>query len=409
MTTPLDRSRLVGRTCALLMSCLVLTSACGSEDHEPAPTAEVPVWRVGAERTFVAGTSPHPDAALHLVLDAATRSDGTVVVANGGLESRLPIFGPDGSYLRSIGRLGDGPGEFRWVSHLERVDSDSITIFDASLSRITTVAPDGGAKVVAVRAAGAGGAGDIRRFRSVLRLAGGWAALEMDYPMPGEVGDIIRDTIAVGVLRQGLSVFDAVAELPALMSTTFDLGGRPAFGTPAFSPLVVRGTWGRCLFVGTGETAEIMVYSSTGERVGSFTGPGSPRRATGADFDAWIEHRLESADVDEREMLRSSFRDMAWVESLPFYRQLFVDPWGRIWLQEFAVPAGAGRRWYLVDQSGHPVAEVETPEPVRVFEISDEGILGQTVNEFGEEFVVRFPLGDVPAGGAGGEIEACVP
>jgi hypothetical protein len=51
-------------------------------------------------------------------------------------------FDVDGSFRASVGREGEGPGEFKTASHIVLLPDDSIAIFDAALSRATIISRD---------------------------------------------------------------------------------------------------------------------------------------------------------------------------------------------------------------------------------------------------------------------------
>ena len=57
-------------------------------------------------------------------------------------DSRIAVFGPDGEYLWSFGRGGEGPGEFRDLipTHLY---GDILNLWDSSLQRATLYKTDG--------------------------------------------------------------------------------------------------------------------------------------------------------------------------------------------------------------------------------------------------------------------------
>lgn len=54
---------------------------------------------------------------------------------------RIAVFGPDGNYLRDIGREGDGPGEFRFG--MLGIVGDTLFVQDPNNSRLTTFRTDG--------------------------------------------------------------------------------------------------------------------------------------------------------------------------------------------------------------------------------------------------------------------------
>lgn len=69
-------------------------------------------------------------------------------------DNRIVVFDSDGNYLRSIGRDGEGPGEFRYVL-LQSLKGDTLCIFDYSLQRTTRILTDGTiAEIVNVRQGG---------------------------------------------------------------------------------------------------------------------------------------------------------------------------------------------------------------------------------------------------------------
>ncbi len=73
-------------------------------------------WRLSQEPvTHIGGMEGDPNQELFRVRGAIRLTNGNIVVANAGT-SELRFFRADGSYLRSAGGDGDGPGEFRVVS-----------------------------------------------------------------------------------------------------------------------------------------------------------------------------------------------------------------------------------------------------------------------------------------------------
>lgn len=57
-------------------------------------------------------------------------------------DNRIQVFSPEGDYLRSFGRTGDGPGEFRLPFFLSLIDG-TITLFDFQQQRATVFRADG--------------------------------------------------------------------------------------------------------------------------------------------------------------------------------------------------------------------------------------------------------------------------
>jgi hypothetical protein len=74
--------------------------------------------------------------------DLALAEDGTLYVVD-DKPMGIKVFGPDGRYLRSIGRAGDGPGEFRYA--YLALKADTLVVHDPRLGRSSTFVASTGA------------------------------------------------------------------------------------------------------------------------------------------------------------------------------------------------------------------------------------------------------------------------
>ncbi len=57
--------------------------------------------------------------------------------------NEVQVYSPDGEYLNTIGREGEGPGEFRAAFNLLLLPSGNIGVLQAFPSRIIGLTPDG--------------------------------------------------------------------------------------------------------------------------------------------------------------------------------------------------------------------------------------------------------------------------
>jgi hypothetical protein len=92
---------------------------------------DLPAWGLGTARVRLDG-GPTP---FYRVVDARLLPDGAIAVADAG-NARVAIYSPAGEMLRSLGREGDGPGEFRSLSHLF-LFGDTIAVYDQVALRFT--------------------------------------------------------------------------------------------------------------------------------------------------------------------------------------------------------------------------------------------------------------------------------
>lgn len=68
--------------------------------------------------------------------------NGSYIARTTGM-SQLIVYNPDGAFQGTIGRDGDGPGEFRYITRHELDDDDSLFVFDASHGRLSVFDPTG--------------------------------------------------------------------------------------------------------------------------------------------------------------------------------------------------------------------------------------------------------------------------
>lgn len=218
-----------------------------------------------------------------------------------------------------------------------------------------------------------------------------WVGVGLESVRPVQPGEITRDTVAVGILDRSLSDFDIVREMPGRMTTSTVVSGRPLMHVPSFSPRVATAAWGRCLFLANTSSPDITVIDSEGVARADFVGPGARRPITAEHLTARLESQVELGGGDAAiwERLIADERRPA---DLPFYHQIVIDSWGRIWISEFAPPAGLGTRWHVLAQDGQLVAEVETPAPMLFLWIGLEGVLATTADELGVESVGLYPF-----------------
>ena len=104
---------------------------------------ELVAWTIGAEPAVLIGA---PDGEepylLHEVQDIIVFGDGRIGVANGG-SREVRLYDENGAYLGSVGRSGEGPGEFRSIASIDLIAGDSVVAFDPDLRRVSVFDDDG--------------------------------------------------------------------------------------------------------------------------------------------------------------------------------------------------------------------------------------------------------------------------
>lgn len=120
---------------------LLQAVACAGPETEEAGD-EVPTWSVSAEPILQIGEQDGAEAYLFRSISAVQFLEaGGLAVADPGLHS-IRFYDSGGTFRVGMGREGEGPGEFAWLSHLE-VRGDTIVAYDPSLFRVTRFMSDG--------------------------------------------------------------------------------------------------------------------------------------------------------------------------------------------------------------------------------------------------------------------------
>jgi hypothetical protein len=94
-----------------------------------------PTWVVEEELRIGVLDGDGPDA-FGQIKGLLVVEDGQVVVLDADAQE-LRIFGPDGEYLRTMGRRGEGPGEFSSANGIMRAPDGRIWVVDPGLARMS--------------------------------------------------------------------------------------------------------------------------------------------------------------------------------------------------------------------------------------------------------------------------------
>ncbi len=90
-------------------------------------------WRVGDDPD---------DVLLGIITDAGTDGEGNVYLLDRQL-SHVEVFGPDGRHRRTLGREGDGPGEFRFPGDMVVLADGRVAVTRAMPGAVVLLEPDG--------------------------------------------------------------------------------------------------------------------------------------------------------------------------------------------------------------------------------------------------------------------------
>lgn len=356
------------------------------------------LWATRAIRPWTVADSPlvrigvaqgDPSYELRLALSAVRVTDGRLIVGNAGT-SELRVYDSEGHHLRSVGRDGEGPGEFRNIRGVWRYRTDSLVVYDPSLRRVSVfdvdpsftrsfplaspgdglapslsgVFPDGSFLVRgSAPVTPALGVGVHRRPGPVLR-----------YGTAGSVGD----TIAFAMGEEWVGI-DATRGIVLM---------RRPFGRDSYTAVV-----GRNVAMVDGERFEIRIHTPQGDLLRRIRRSGDNRRITPEERSSFVQSQLATARSSE-----AARRVREWMEEVPMHAfypvvtGMLVDTEVNLWLGEPRAAEEVARRYTVIDEEGQLLGQVTLPAGLRPLEVGSDYVLGRVVDDLGVEYIQMHRL-----------------
>ena len=315
--------------------------------------------------------------------------DGSIIVADRA-DALLFLYDSTGRFVRTLGGMGYGPGEFRMISGVAPLGGDTILVFDGTGRRLTTFTLDGdvtGTHTVELPA-------DFEHSLSGYELAGileGDRAVLVPDAVPGQSrtqADTFRIDIPVLVVsREG-----------ELLHRLDGLWGMEAFGDELTTMIAPLG-WRRIARVTEEGILSADVEAGVIER---YDARGTPVQALQLSHDReplpvhvqddWIESRTRGIeDRSQRAYFQRWLAQLPFPEHLPYLSDLHADGDGRFWLRTATLPNEAlGSQWIIVDAEGVPTAAIELPSALRILELRGRHLLGLWTDSLGVQTVRSY-------------------
>ena len=382
----------------LLLPSLLLVPLRGNADAQapriienPRPTWKpAEVLRLASAPTLVIGTKSGPMYEFDRVAGCARLFDGRIVVADGG-SSTLRFFDSTGTYLKSVGGRGAGPGEFQSLQTFFIMPGD--TLVAGAVIRELSYFTDAGQYLQ--RRGLMNPPMQIAKTGMPLTLAsldGSGARAVAVVPRPTQRGAGSRwvDSFPVAIVDARNVEIRQLGTLPSMELAMS--GGNPRqvwFGANA-----VFASAGGLFYVGFGSEYAIRVYTPQGTLQSIIRRAWTPTHVTKADIDAYVVEwgkRWIKVTGEEAAAERTSLRNDPYAATVPAFSQFIADRVGRLWVREahLADAPGSGAlnttpliasRWSVFDQGGHWLGDVTMPARFQPRDIGAGYVLGTALD-----------------------------
>ena len=368
------------RLTSLLAAAIVLTGC--QSDTNPSPDAfAANPWTL-SDRQARIGSVDDSDYIFNPIVRMTLGPDGLLYTAHEG-EGTIRRWTADGIPAGSLGRKGEGPGEFQYPYGVGFF-GDSLWVWDFLAVRVSYFDLEG-RFLGSVSASVDRGSADEPPLRPVAPLRDGTF---MGMELPGR--QVIADDILTGTPfvkmdadgRRMARIWTQPWEPHDAVSQTFGDTYLSGFGKRGLL-VIERRAW-------TGEadpTVRVSEIGFDGDTIFTATVPYDPVPLADERFDSVVRAGASEAQTRET-MYRPSY--------LPPIREFLGAEDGSIWLQRFdPVEVETGEQmieWWVLNGEGAPVARALTPVAFEVKLITDDGVWGIERDEMDVEYIVRYRL-----------------
>ncbi|HEX9728781.1 MAG TPA: hypothetical protein VGA37_09785 [Gemmatimonadales bacterium] len=349
-------------------------------------------WSISAAPTWAIGGLDVPDSQQLFRIGGARRlADGRLAVIDGGA-AELRIYDATRALVKTLGRKGEGPGEFTEPRLAGVVPGDSLIVYDGRLRRVSVLHPDGG--FVRSYQVGTEGGGYPVAFGITsdggVAIGGGMFFSSTE----GFPRGAVRPNSRYVVLAPDGSVRGDFGEVPAAeMFARSSSNGMFSFTSLPFGRITAAASAPDLLWMGTGDAWELRAYAHDAalRRIVRFDRPQQP--VTDALRNAYLADLLEDAEDDNAARdLRDRFPDMPSPALVPPYQRLLVDALGSVWIGEYRLPGLDATTYTVIDAEGRAVGRVSAPAHTLLLDIGADYVLGVTLDELDVERLTLWAL-----------------
>lgn len=335
-------------------------------------------WSLAPPHFEVGGIFAEDEYALAELGGVTILENGNVVVGD-RIEPFLKVFDPQGTFLRTVGRFGEGPGELQYVYDMDWCAPGVLRVHDVDgrMHRYSGDMEFIETEVMSLEAIGGGTGYRHDCHPNGYRIATGWGDFRAHFK---EGLHTARAPAALLRDRELVAHFGERLSSERLGSVRAD--GSPAGSGPhPFGRATVVAIGSDRAYLGDGTDYRIEVFNLNGESLPSITWDGPDLEYDPALIDRLAEAAVNEAPERQRPDLRRWYAEMPELEQLPAYDRLLVSDTDQLWVREFVRPAAVGENW-VVFEGAQLVGRLQLPARSTLWEVRGDVVVYSTLDEY---------------------------
>jgi len=365
------------------MRAMTILSGIGFCVFATAAAAQPASWSISGQPAVrigeVDGEAPY---LFSRVGNAVLTADGLVAVANGG-SNEIRLFDRRGSWMRSVGRAGQGPGEFRYLARVLKLPDGSLLGVDAFQSRVSVFTTAGAhvrTETMPVRAAPEAILGD------------GSYVMIAESGTPGQTG-ILEYVGHILRIQPGATQVDTLAAVAGGQGYWMQApNGSMSQAELPFKRVLSRAFFRNAIYTGNGQEYAIAIHDASSGSGVAVRRQEPARRVSAADIERYRQVALASVAENRRQNLERVLGQVPFPEVMPHFSSLLIDSEDCLWVQRYQPNFDDAVSWDVFDARGNPLMQLRGPAGLRATEIGADYILGVQTDEQGVEYVVLHNL-----------------
>lgn len=336
-------------------------------------------WTLGSRTFEVGGVGAEAGYTLTDLAGVTPLANGHVLVAD-RQPPFLKVFASDGTFLRSLGTKGSGPGEYEFVYDLDWCEPDGISVRDVGgrVHRYSGSLEFTSTELVRFDALVNGTPYAQDCHPNGLRVVTGWGDLSEQF-----AEGYYRATAPVLLLEGQEIIHDFGSRLSSERIGTVRSDGSPSGSGPhPLGRATVVALGSDRVYVGNGEAYEIEVYDLTGSPLPHLQWEGPSLAFTDDIIVRYADEVAAEADEGDRARARERAMELPSLGQLPAYDRLLVSDVDELWVRQFVRPGDADEVWIVFDSSGERVGRLRLPRGSTLWSVRDTEVVYSVPDDF---------------------------